>query len=80
MDLRPRRDFVRYVSFSVVPRGIDTVVTFYEFGDNAALLRKSSHVLPRATAPFINDIAVTENYYIVVEVTFFTHSAVCSVK
>jgi len=56
-----------YVAFGVSPSGPDAVATIYEFGHNSELRRKKQVHLPRAANGFIHDIAVTENFYVLVE-------------
>eukprot|EP00951_Prasinocladus_malaysianus_P032556 scaffold317600_cov35-Prasinocladus_malaysianus.AAC.1 len=47
---------------------MDAAVTIYEHDDNGVLLQKRFLTLPGAALGFIQDIAMTDDYYLLVEV------------
>lgn len=54
--------------FGISPSGLDSHVTIYEL-DGKQILQKKRVCLPEASSGFVHDIAVTENHYILVEVS-----------
>lgn len=61
-DLQTHRKTL--VNFGAGQAGLDAQITFYEFAEDAKLLKKTGIVLPGAAFGFYHDQLVTPNYYI----------------
>jgi len=54
----------RLVTFGVQTAGLDANVSFFEFGDNGALLHKTKLPIKSGAFGFFHDLAVSEHYYV----------------